>query len=487
MTTLTEHNDTIVAPATAEGGAMCVIRISGDRAVEICDTLFRGRRPLSEAKTHTLHYGEVVDRDGHTIDDVVAAVFRSPHSYTGDDTVEISAHGSRYIVSEIIRLAIAAGARMARAGEFTSRAFLAGRLDLSQAEAVADIIASDSRWSHAVASTQMRGGYSDMLRQLRDKLLHLTSLLELELDFSEEDVEFADRKELRDILCDVQRHTRDLAGSFALGNALKEGVGVAIVGRPNAGKSTLLNRLAGDDRAMVSDIAGTTRDTIEATANIDGVVFRFIDTAGLRVTDDQLEQMGIERTRDAIAKARIVLHLITPDDPAEEIISTAPSQTYIRLINKIDLCSDTDAPATNNERTGDSPVSPAAESDHSRAEASPAKNADRGADNAVQSTMRISAKYDIGIDDLRRLLRSTVATDHVAVGSIVVSNLRHYEALTRADASLTRALDALDNGLPADLLSEDIRQVLHALGEITGEITTDDILASIFSKFCIGK
>lgn len=487
MTTLTEHNDTIVAPATAEGGAMCVIRISGDRAVEICDTLFRGRRPLSEAKTHTLHYGEVVDRDGHTIDDVVAAVFRSPHSYTGDDTVEISAHGSRYIVSEIIRLAIAAGARMARAGEFTSRAFLAGRLDLSQAEAVADIIASDSRWSHAVASTQMRGGYSDMLRQLRDKLLHLTSLLELELDFSEEDVEFADRKELRDILCDVQRHTRDLAGSFALGNALKEGVGVAIVGRPNAGKSTLLNRLAGDDRAMVSDIAGTTRDTIEATANIDGVVFRFIDTAGLRITDDRLEQMGIERTRDAIAKARIVLHLITPDDPAEEIISTAPSQKYIRLINKIDLCSDADAPATNNERTGDSPVSSAAESDHSRAEASPAKNADRGADNAAHSTMRISAKYDIGIDDLRRLLRSTVATDHVAVGSIVVSNLRHYEALTRADASLTRALDALDNGLPADLLSEDIRQVLHALGEITGEITTDDILASIFSKFCIGK
>lgn len=489
MTTISEHDDTIVAPATAEGGAMCVVRISGDRAVEICDAMFRGRRPLGEAKTHTLHYGEIVDRDGRTIDDVVAAVFRAPHSYTGDDTVEISAHGSRYIVSEIIRLAIAAGARMARAGEFTSRAFLAGRLDLSQAEAVADIIASDSRWSHAVASTQMRGGYSDMLRQLRDKLLHLTSLLELELDFSEEDVEFADRKELRDILCDVQRHTRDLAGSFALGNALKEGVGVAIVGRPNAGKSTLLNRLAGDDRAMVSDIAGTTRDTIEATANIDGVVFRFIDTAGLRITDDRLEQMGIERTRDAIAKARIVLHLTTPDDPAEEIISTAPSQTYIRLINKIDLCSDADAPATNNEHTGDTPVSSAAESDRNvcDTQVAPTAETDRGADNAAHSTMRISAKYDIGIDDLRRLLRSTVATDHVAVGSIVVSNLRHYEALTRAGESLARALDALDNGLPADLLSEDIRQVLHALGEITGEITTDDILASIFSKFCIGK
>lgn len=454
---------------------MCVVRISGRRAIEICDAMFRGRRPLGEAKTHTLHYGEIVDRDGRTIDDVVAAVFRAPHSYTGDDTVEISAHGSRYIVSEIIRLAIVAGARMARAGEFTSRAFLAGRLDLSQAEAVADIIASDSRWSHAVASTQMRGGYSDMLRQLRDKLLHLTSLLELELDFSEEDVEFADRKELRDILCDVQRHTRNLAGSFALGNALKEGVGVAIVGRPNAGKSTLLNRLAGDDRAMVSDIAGTTRDTIEATANIDGVVFRFIDTAGLRHTDDRLEQMGIERTRDAIAKARIVLHLTTPDDPAEEIISTAPSQTYIRLINKIDLCSDADAPAANSDRNVcDTQVAPTTETD-------------RGTDDAAQCTMRISAKYDIGIDELRRLLRSTVATEEVAVGSIVVSNLRHYEALTRAGESLARALDALDNGLPADLLSEDIRQVLHALGEITGEITTDDILASIFSKFCIGK
>ncbi|MDE6862131.1 MAG: tRNA uridine-5-carboxymethylaminomethyl(34) synthesis GTPase MnmE, partial [Alistipes sp.] len=335
MTTIPEHNDTIVAPATADGGAMCVIRISGDSAIEICDTMFRGRRQLAEAKTHTLHYGEIVDRSGCAVDDVVAAVFRAPHSYTGDDTVEISAHGSHYIVSRIIRLAISAGARMARAGEFTSRAFLAGRLDLSQAEAVADIIASDSQWSHAVAATQMRGGYSDMLRQLRDKLLRLTSLLELELDFSEEDVEFADRSELRDILVDVQHHTRNLTGSFALGNALKEGVGVAIVGRPNAGKSTLLNRLAGDDRAMVSDIAGTTRDTIEATANIDGVVFRFIDTAGLRITDDRLEQMGMERTRDAISKARIILHLTTPDDPSEEPVSVAPSQQYIRLINKI--------------------------------------------------------------------------------------------------------------------------------------------------------
>lgn len=489
MTTMSEHNDTIVAPATAEGGAMCVVRISGSRAIEICDSLFRGRRPLAEARSHTLHYGEIVDSGGGTVDDVVAAVFRAPHSYTGDDTVEISAHGSRYIVSEIIRLSIASGARMARAGEFTSRAFLAGRLDLSQAEAVADIIASDSRWSHAVASTQMRGGYSEMLGRLRDKLLHLTSLLELELDFSEEDVEFADRKELRDILLDVQHHTHRLTASFALGNALKEGVGVAIVGRPNAGKSTLLNRLAGDDRAMVSDIAGTTRDTIEATANIDGVLFRFIDTAGLRPTDDRLEQMGIARTRDAMAKARIILHLVTPDDMAEEeSVTVSACQTYIRLINKIDLQPCTAAESAGVQTPCDSADSTSAACNTSADTASTSDEAnDDAAATAPIRTLRISAKCDIGIDALRRLLRSTVATDQIANGSIVVSNMRHYEALVRADESLTRALAALDNGLPADLLGEDIRQVLHALGEITGEITSDDILASIFSKFCIGK
>lgn len=497
MTTTPEHNDTIVAPATADGGAMCVVRISGQRAIEICDSLFRGRKPLAEVKSHTLHYGEIVDRNGDVVDDVVAAVFRAPHSYTGDDTVEISAHGSRYIVSEIIRLLIAAGARMAHAGEFTSRAFLAGRLDLSQAEAVADVIAADSRWSHAVASTQMRGGYSDMLRQLRDKLLHLTSLLELELDFSEEDVEFADRSELRGILLDVQQHTRSLTGSFALGNALKEGVSVAIVGRPNAGKSTLLNRLAGDDRAMVSDIAGTTRDTIEATANIDGVMFRFIDTAGLRTTDDRLEQMGIARTRDAIAKARIILHLLTPDHTVEEPVAVSPSQTYIRLINKIDL--QTSGSAESEFAGAGAGMGTGANagvgaqtrqnSDTTAADNKPATDAANcpAAEAVPAHTLRISAKCDIGINALRQLLRSTVATDDVANGSIVVSNMRHYEALTRADEALTRALTALDNNLPTDLLSEDIRQVLHALGEITGEITSDDILASIFSKFCIGK
>ncbi len=474
MTNPSEQNDTIVAPATADGGAMCVIRISGERAIEICDTLFRGRKPLAEAKSHTLHYGQIVGRDGDAVDDAVVAIFRAPHSYTGDDTVEISAHGSRYIVSEIIRLLIASGARMARAGEFTSRAFLAGRLDLSLAEAVADIIASDSRWSHAVASTQMRGGYSDMLRQLRDKLLHLTSLLELELDFSEEDVEFADRNELRSILLDVQHQTSALTASFALGNALKEGVGVAIVGRPNTGKSTLLNRLAGDDRAMVSDIAGTTRDTIEATANIDGVMFRFIDTAGLHTTDDRLEQMGIARTHDAIAKARIILHLVTPDNPKEEPLAIAPSQTYIRVVNKIDLQHDTTTPTEEIRPADGTTTTQSATRQFAEGE-------------QAQITLRISARYDIGIDALRRQLRSTVATDNIARGSIVVSNLRHYEALTRAGESLARALTALDNGLPADLLSEDIRQVLHALGEITGEITSDDILTSIFSKFCIGK
>lgn len=457
MNHLSDHDDTIVAPATADGGAMCVIRTSGPRAIELCDGLFRGRRPLRKAPSHTLHYGEIVDSDGRIVDDVVAAVFRAPNSYTGDDTVEISAHGSHYIASEIIRLLIAAGARMATAGEFTMRAFMSGRLDLSQAEAVADLIAADSEWSHSVASMQMRGGYSDMLRSLRDKLLHLTSLMELELDFSEEDVEFADRTELRNILLDVLRHTRQLTESFALGNAIKEGVAVAIVGPPNAGKSTLLNALCGDDRAMVSDIAGTTRDTIEVTTNIGGIAFRFIDTAGLRDTDDRLEQMGIARTHDAISKARIVLHITTPDTDERDTdhIATTESQVLIRLVNKIDLLPEH--------------LSAACEKDH----------------EAV-AKLAISAKYGDGIDELRRILRSTVATENIA-GNIVVSNMRHYEALRHADESLTRALTTLDNALPTDLLSEDVRQVLHSLGEITGEITSDDILASIFSKFCIGK
>ncbi|MBO5860592.1 MAG: tRNA uridine-5-carboxymethylaminomethyl(34) synthesis GTPase MnmE, partial [Alistipes sp.] len=330
--------DTIVAPATAVGGALCVIRLSGENAITLCDSIFKGRKPLSEARTATLHYGNIVDGE-EIVDDVVISLFRAPHSYTGEDTVEISAHGSRYVINKIISLLTSRGARLAEAGEFTRRAFLAGKLDLSQAEAVADIIASSSHSAHAIASTQMRGAYSNELQALREQLLHITSLLELELDFSEEDVEFADRKELRQLLNKILAKVTSLAESFSLGNALKEGIMVAIAGRPNVGKSTLLNRLAGEDRAMVSDIAGTTRDTIEATTNIDGVIYRFIDTAGLHSTDDRLEQMGIERTEQALRKARIILWMQDYNDNESTLEDYTPTkdQTLLRVINKIDL------------------------------------------------------------------------------------------------------------------------------------------------------
>ena len=440
---------TIVAPATAEGGAVMVVRLSGNQAIEIADKMFRGRKRLSSAKGYTLHYGRIVDSAENTLDDAVVALFRAPHSYTGDDSVEITLHGSRHIVNSVLKQAIEHGARMATAGEFTRRAFLNGKMDLSRAEAVADVIASDSQWSHNIASTQMRGDYSSRLNALRDELLRLCSLLELELDFSEEDVEFADRSELKSIIDKVEQEINYLCSSFTLGNAIKNGVNVAIIGEPNIGKSTLLNRLIGDDCAMVSDIAGTTRDTIEATTIIDGIRFRFVDTAGLRTTDDRLEQMGIERTYRAISKAHIVLHLTTAESPDFSNYPTeANPQAYIRVINKIDKS----APTTCND-----------------------------------DIIYISAKADLGIDNLRERMRSAIDTSTINAGSVVVSNMRHYEALTLAREALGDAQRALDMNLSGDLISEDIRRIIHHLGEITGDITSDDILQSIFSKFCIGK
>ncbi|WP_289641700.1 tRNA uridine-5-carboxymethylaminomethyl(34) synthesis GTPase MnmE [uncultured Alistipes sp.] len=450
---MTRGEPTIVAPATAAGGAIAVVRFSGPDALTLCDRLFRGTAPLSQAQGYTVHYGRIMDGE-RTIDDVLATVFRAPHSYTGEDSVEISCHGSAYIVSEILRLAQAAGARMAEPGEFTIRAYLAGKLDLSQAEAVADLIASSSRAAHALATGQMRGGYSAALEGLRQKLLDLASLLELELDFSEEDVEFADREELRRTMESIRRETDTLRNSFSLGNALKEGVAVAIAGAPNAGKSTLLNRLLHDDRALVSDIAGTTRDVIEEQANIDGVVFRFLDTAGIRTTDDRLEQMGIERTLASIARARIVIHLIdattikgaipAPDFPLRE------DQTLLTVINKTDA-----APTL---------VLP---------------------DNVIG----ISALSGSGVDMLCRALRSAVDTEGLFHGDTVVSNSRHFQALSEASAALDRALLGLQSALPSDLLAEEIRSVIRALSSITGigAIIPDNILSNIFSKFCIGK
>ena len=440
------HNDTIVAPATASGGAIAIIRLSGSEALQIADRVFRGRTKLSAAEGGTVRYGHIEDAQGVFVDDVLATVFRAPHSYTGEDGVEISCHGSRYIVSRITGLLVEAGARMAEAGEFTSRAFLAGKIDVAQAEAVADMIASDSQASLAVAATQMRGGYSAALDALRESLLKITSLLELELDFSEEDVEFADRGLLRRMLVEIKRKVDSLRGTFATGNAIKNGVPVAIVGRPNVGKSTLLNRILGEQRAMVSDIAGTTRDSIEETVVLDGVMFRFIDTAGIHATEDVLERMGIERTMQTVRKARIILHMSEtgrPDKPLE----VADGQTLIQVVNKIDV---------------------------SHAET---------ADNAF----RISAKTGEGVDELLRELRSSVDTRAAYNGEAVVSNLRHYQALTSASEALENALEGMDADTPTDLLSEEVRSVVHFLGEITGQITSDEILGNIFSKFCIGK
>ena len=445
-----DTNATIIAPATASGGAVVMVRISGPEAISITDSIFRGRKKLSDAKGYTLHYGDIVYDNGNVLDDVVVALFRAPHSYTGEDSVEVNLHGSEYIVSEFLRLAIEHGAMMATPGEFTQRAFLAGKMDLSRAEAVADIIASDSQWSHNVASTQMRGTYSERLGAMRESLLRLCSLLELELDFSEEDVEFANRDELRNMLKNINSEVAQLKSSFALGNVLKNGVTVAIVGEPNVGKSTLLNALVEDDRAMVSDIAGTTRDTIEATTIIDGIRYRFVDTAGLRTTADQLEQMGIDRTYRAMENAQIILHITTAENPSFEEISILPHQKYIQVVNKIDKITSIDT------QTADSPL-------------------------------QISAKCNIGIDSLRTALRKCTDTSHLNSSSVVVTNMRHYAALEKASESLEAALTAMDNNLPSDLLSEDIRQTLHHLGEITGDITSDDILQTIFSKFCIGK
>lgn len=494
-------NDTIAAPATAAGGALCVVRVSGPRAIDICDTIFRGRTTLAAAKTASAHYGSLTDTTAGVIDEAIVTIFRAPHSYTGEDSVEISVHGSSYVVRALMQALARAGARPARAGEFTRRAFLAGRMDLAQAEAVADMIASSSRAAHAVAATQMRGAYSHELQELRRQLLDITSLLELELDFSEEDVEFADRTQLDTLLRRTHDKVAALARSFALGNALKEGVAVAIVGSPNVGKSTLLNRFAGEERAMVSDIAGTTRDTIEARINIDGVDYRFIDTAGVHQTDDKLELMGIDRTRQALEKARIVLWITTADEPGSNVgsnignnignnigsnvgnpsghnvhntpdteaalkaefaaatgIELTSEQILYLIINKIDLHSDTDN--------------------------SSAATADGAED---RYTIRLSAKTGEGIRTLVAALARSVDATAAYRGEAIVTNQRHYHALCEALTALDAALDGLQHGLTSELLSEDIRAAINHLGEITGEITSDDILQNIFSKFCIGK
>lgn len=452
----TNHTTTIAAAATGPGGAITLIRLSGPEAISITDSLFS--RPLTDAKGYTVHFGTLADGD-RLLDEVLVTLFRAPRSYTGEDMVEISCHGSSYITREVLSLLVRRGATPASAGEFTRRAFLNGKLDLSQAEAVADLIASESSAAHRIALNQMRGGYATELAGLREKLLHITSLLELELDFSEEDVEFADRSELSVLLNDIHTRCSTLAGSFRMGNALKNGVPVAIAGAPNAGKSTLLNALLGEERAIVSDIPGTTRDFIEESLTLEGIRFRFIDTAGLRHTDDTVEALGIERARERIKRASVVLLLISEAISADEALKQIQSlnltaeQHLIVLLNKHDLWN----------------TMPLTEALQSRFD-----------------ILSISARSGEGLDTLQRLLVNSVA-DNMDEDSLIVSNVRHYEALLHACEALDRAQQGLQNGLPSDLVSEEVRQVLYHLGTITGEITTDDILGNIFSKFCVGK
>lgn len=467
-------NDTICAQATAQGGAISIIRVSGNRAIEITSSIFS--KDLTKAKGYSLHYGNIIQLTNseilksasytpNIIDDVIVSVFRAPHSYTGEDSTEISCHGSRYIVQKIMENLIAAGARLATPGEFTKRAFLAGKMDLSQAEAVADLIASSNEATHRMAISQMRGGFSHELDELREQLLHITSLLELELDFSDhDDIEFADRTELTQLIDSLYRHIQQLTDSFRTGNALKTGIPVAIIGAPNVGKSTLMNALVHEERAIVSDIQGTTRDLIEDTIQIDGITFRFIDTAGIRKTNDRIEQMGIERSIQAAKKADIIILLTEPNQNFPDIRIPHSPETpnlpiVLRVINKSDL------------------IMPDSSFLYHRQQ--------------PKQDIHISSITGAGMPILQkalteaanRILSYTNEGDHT-----IVTNLRHYEALHHALEAVSRVKHALADNIPGDLIAEDLRQCLHHLAEITGgEITSDSILSNIFKNFCIGK
>jgi tRNA modification GTPase len=453
---VSELNDTICALATAGGvGAIGVIRVSGSQAIALVNRIFSGK-DLTQQPTHTVHFGKIMNQQ-HVVDEVLATVFVAPRSYTGEHTVELSCHGSPYIQQQILQLLIDSGCRSAKPGEFTLRAFLNKKMDLAQAEAVADLIASNSEESHRTAMMQMRGGYSAQLTHMREQLINFASLIELELDFAEEDVEFAQRDELKQLVKNLLRVIDSLTETFDYGNAIKNGIPTVIAGKPNAGKSTLLNALINDERAIVSDIAGTTRDTIEETFVIEGITFRLMDTAGIRAqAADTIEAIGIERTLDKIQKASIVLYVFdasqTTDVELEQELKAFAdiNAIIIPVANKSDLLS------TNNSHTYTKPILP------------------------------ISAKTHSGIEALKQRLMDVVKKEEVK-NDIIITNLRHYEALRHASASLHQVLTGLDLRLSGELLAFDIRKALYHLGEITGEVTTDDLLANIFSKFCIGK
>ncbi|MEY8849269.1 tRNA uridine-5-carboxymethylaminomethyl(34) synthesis GTPase MnmE [Psychroserpens sp. XS_ASV72] len=461
------HQDTIIALATASGsGAIAVIRLSGADAINLVDTHFKSvtkDKALKSQKSHTIHLGHILE-GSRVLDEVLVSVFKNPNSYTGEDVVEISCHGSSYIQQEIIQLFLRKGCRMADAGEFTLRAFLNGKLDLSQAEAVADLIASDNEASHQVAMQQMRGGFSSEIAKLREELLNFASLIELELDFSEEDVEFADRTQFKELVDRISFVLKRLIDSFAVGNVIKNGIPVAIVGEPNVGKSTLLNALLNEERAIVSEIAGTTRDTIEDEISIGGIGFRFIDTAGIRETKDVVESIGIKKTFEKIDQAQVVVYLFDSTQSLEQldqvkleiekIKNKYPQKPLLVIANKIDRLADTDL---------------------------------ANLQQSIDGVHLLSAKTGFGVEQLTNALLKLINTGALRNNETIVTNSRHYNALLKAFEEIQKVKEGLETGLSGDLLAIDIRQALYHFGEITGEITNDDLLGNIFANFCIGK
>lgn len=463
--------ETICAIATGRGGALGIIRVSGPNAIINTDKIFipadKTHKLLSERKAYTISYGHITNKDGEIIDEVLVSLFRAPHSYTGENCTEISCHGSEYILKQIMQMLIDNGCRAANPGEFTQRAFLNGKMDLSQAEAVADLIASSSKATHHIAMNQMRGNFSHELKTLRDKLLHLTSLIELELDFSDhEDLEFADRKELKETSLQISTVISKLINSFSLGNAIKNGIPVAIIGETNAGKSTLLNTLSGDDRAIVSDIDGTTRDVIEDTININGTTFRFIDTAGIRETHDTIEAMGIERSFKALNKAEIVILMYDLQrkdnflDFYEKIHQHLINKQVILAMNKCDIVPESDIKIPEIIKISS---------------------------NIHWHTITISAKSGTNIEQLRNMLSELSCIPETSNNDIIITNVRHYEALTKALNAINRVKYGLTTSLTGDLIAQDLRECLFHLNDILGEVTTDEILHNIFKHFCIGK
>ena len=464
------EKETICAISTPAGvGGVAIVRISGNDAIQIASSVLSMSTPLAEKKANTVSFGRLVKRElggkEEILDEVLVSVFKAPHSFTGEDVVEIAVHGSVYVQREAIKLLLSAGCRMADHGEFTKRAFMNGKMDLSQAEAVADVIASRSAASHKVAVSQMRGGFSRKLQALRAQLLQFTSLIELELDFSEEDVEFADRSQLKTLSVEIETAISRLISSFSTGNAVKNGVPVAIVGETNAGKSTLLNLLLQDDKAIVSDIHGTTRDVIEDITDIGGMLFRFIDTAGIRETSDTIENLGIKRSYSMIEKAQIVLWMIDStgvsehiDWMASKIVPRTEGKQLFLVFNKVDKLSDDEKAVLTN--------------------IFPEINARR---------FYVSAKFDQGIEALKEALVEASNLSEVDENDVIVTNLRHYEALVKAQAAIVKVQEGLASGLSGEFLSMDLHDCLDALGSIVGQISSDEVLGEIFSKFCIGK